>query len=1811
LLLKDLLAIGEFKVAAGMCNALNGRSMLPQDASTDCAESESRLGNTVKAAEYLRRLIDASDKAKAFDASLAAADLFERTSRYAAAFPFLKMALDLADPAKVQVVSDLQHRLFVNRLDSGVQAEAVEIAAKITSSDTSGAGTLFVVKEFLAHDKPALAVNAADLLLSRGVRTTEEMGVLVSCYAKMKLPLKAVEVAASCLNLCADVDTQIAASVLSRNSMAAQAAAFADSNVTRFRNQDMVDFETGRLWLAAGEKEKAFERIYRWALADGPVPSAANGGKLDGSRLDYAAGFLLESGTPELVIRLTETGRANGRHFSDELAFYLVRAFCLKNDWVLAQKAAEDALGKATRQAELGLKLATLFFDFKRNEAAVRMLGFLTAEGGNAPAVKYSRHAYVLLLRAKLISRGALKGDIDAELINALDIAAGDPAIISDISKFVETIQPGVDLAVAVAENVAVVKQDDPSAMKTLAEVYLANGRTMAAADALALYVDASQDREKALTEGLERLLGDRLYNEALWLVGSKAGGRKLPPAVAIRISEACLEVGERSCVATWLETFLSGPVSDDYDYVALAERLASAGFYDLTEKTLGVARRVSGTDGLWREALMRGRLALFRNDKAAAEKAYLVALKEAPSRARILMAIGADYAGIGDINGALNWVGMGVSDRSEQVRGQVFPTWADTMRRLGRASEVTIKPLENVSFQSFAEVKDALDILVDIGRADLAGKLLHTVKLTLPSREKGEFHSKRLDLFCALRDRVGAVAAADAVCNWSAAADGAGCADACSRLIDAGYGVEAMALLKKASDKGLVEATVLLALHSLTVDNIATAEKAALKAAASVSDPISFVRRLWSLYPSVAGRASWVKVLDVLLARPEFSANQALIVESGVSRLTVSGGTDGMDRVRRYAVLEKGNVIQAFKALISAGWFEQARALLAETSPNTLADMKAADLAFVIETFKVRGFGADADAFVSRYLMGGEDSTAARASLASALLGLGDTDGALKLFAAVSASGMTAESRFDYGTALWKKGDRKAAMEQFKSVIAVGGEDSSARTQSDRATSDRRRSENGSSTNLAVLGFLDSENALLEMAEFLDSVEKVTGISGRLLYSRARVEAALPGDAHLLKARNAVFAALKGARYLTLRALGGEHDDVIEYARTEARRGSVADLAVRALEYKGAAYAQLALFSACLAGDQSVVRAAVSKIIPAEVQGNNVMETGDSADVLIVAKLMFECGRWDDAADFAMRYLRSSPLNLETIGVGVSIAVQSFTAAGRKNLVTDEFLAGLTGDEVVRSGIRAIAATTVGDYVSDAAAKDRGARLVRQNVGVTVEAFEAKVRATDSGPGGDAGLAGYAAELQGTLAWPTREADKFSSRLSGAFRFAAASEYLKKQGALNADSVSALLNLFRASVDNGDVSDALQTATRLVEALPDPSRTMAGLIGYASAALRRDVVVDLVSMVIADRSGKFKGSLDSDLISAVIGASWFLHQTGVDGDLGYRFLVASRSWARDGALFCGSLVASFYANNDCSDMTFHKSVSAMFENGSCTSPELKDRLSDFRLFVSGRPADMSRIKTAIPVDEKSRLMIVAARSAIVQGRFDDATGWYTAAAMNSASRAGKVAIVSDMVNYLGDQTGVPAEQRSRMARMGLDAVKSDGDVLDDGRYAPLSVQLLEMTDGVHGAVKFMENEIRLDPSAPGSHNNIAYVLSIRTSDRKRFQSEIELALAFSGADRGSYMDTEAWGLHLYGNKGAGLKLQTGASALWNSSGRSGLAECFNHYGMMLEDAGKLKDAVEMYRRSVVYGESWDWHSILSLRKLRSHGFFK
>ena len=72
------------------------------------------------------------------------------------------------------------------------------------------------------------------------------------------------------------------------------------------------------------------------------------------------------------------------------------------------------------------------------------------------------------------------------------------------------------------------------------------------------------------------------------------------------------------------------------------------------------------------------------------------------------------------------------------------------------------------------------------------------------------------------------------------------------------------------------------------------------------------------------------------------------------------------------------------------------------------------------------------------------------------------------------------------------------------------------------------------------------------------------------------------------------------------------------------------------------------------------------------------------------------------------------------------------------------------------------------------------------------------------------------------------------------------------------------------------------------------------------------------------------------------------------------------------------------------------------------------------------------------------------------------------------------------------------------------------------------------------------------------------------------------------------------------------VEMQRAASAYWNTAAfSSGLPECFNHYGAMLDAIGRDAEAVEMYRRSVMTSDGWDWHGILSARMLNEMGFFK
>lgn len=1784
-LLADLAGAGEFLAVAVTCASLDGKSAIPSAALMTCAGAEARLGSTVTASKYLDKAVSlAGDGADRLDALLSAARLLMDNARYQAAAPFLAAAASLAakiDPARLR---DIRKLRFSNCLDSDDQR-----CARQAASDLVGTDALFVVREYLSRDMPGKALETAKQLLNDGVSSLDELSVLVSTFAALKMTLEAIGAATACLSGCPGADTGTVAGALTRSGLAADAARFAERNRGRFATTGDADFEIAFLWLQAGNEDKALRILVDWAL-----PPAGRGDEaIDyGSRQVRVEKRLLSDGIFKTVAMFGEAVRKGGGRLSSDVGPQMVSA-CLKSANVgAAMAAASELLTAEAGCGPLRFKLATLFLDADEHDSSVSLL-----EPCSSVSVSVSPDpllpARIHLLRARLIVGGHAAGDADVEILAAFKGARGDADLVASIDRLAATAGVGKDVMLVAAEMVAASSPKDPLALIRLARAQIAVRNEPAAVAALDRSIATQSGSDDSISVAVDMLLTAGFLNGAVGLLETGSRVDRIPAALASRIGEACLASGDRVCVSRYLDRFFLGPVSDDVNYFAIADSLIGSGYLQLAQRALDVAGKAYPYDRTGREQWLRGRLALVRGDRAGAERHYRQAIDGAQSRALIIMAVTADYARAGYIAGSMQWLAMGIADESSEVRAQIFPTWVDTLRRLGRVNEITIVPLKDVTISSTEGWGRTIELLAGVGRVDLAIELLGRVKNEVAASSVGPVLVDLVNLHCRARDAAGATAAANSACAWAVSFGGDSCIEAARIISNSGLGGDPVAIINNfgaasiagASAPGLAS----LVMMTLLEGGVGPALEAAGRVSPALLEEGKSAGGMWPLLPTMAGVHRWDEFVSDLAARKEFADGGRIFLDASMAAFGAGDQVRARDLMARYVASPAGNLAQAVVALISDGWFDDAVATMKSAPDRFWKDLDSQHLRLFINAFLGRERPGEAEWVIARFSEVNGGSAAAREMIAGVRYDMGDFAGAVRELAQIPETELTESARVIVGAALWRLDDRAGAMKYYRKVVSLP-----------------LSGESRGSAQYKVMNILDSEaGASAELAEilgvYLDKPEPDAG----LIMASALVDLSVQDKAHLESARARLFSLLRQRRAVSAVRGVGDVDNIREYVINEARRGSAGSLARQAIAVRGAAFAQTALYAACISGDERTFGLALDTMFPAQVLAGGPDERPDSADLLAVAGICLACGRWDDAVDFSLRYLKGQHVESDSMSQAIIIAVKASAAAGRKNPVTGPFIDGLTDDRLLRNSFRTVAAATSGNVRGIFDALEDARNLVTSEQGLVMESIHAWIV---SGQG--EGLADFAFERVNSLSDPLAVYPAAFRVMTSSFRYSDAARFAKKVVEAAPLSIQARADLFAALLNTGDDSGALVVARDLVAERQDPAGTTLGLMASAAQARRPAVVKGLVAGITGDRSGAFTSSLTPDLVDGALRTVQFLDAAEPGSETAKTLMDASWSWARDREHFCASAVMSIPDAFRERDDGYVGNVTRLFSDGRCAAPAMVNRLADIVAALAGGADVTSSFKASWPVGDMVRLIRTASSNAILQGRTDDAISWFKAAGALGMTLSDQLSMLVELTDYLSDRPELPEADVRRIAAYGRDFMLSQ--IPGDNRFVLAGATFVVLAEGAGPFTGMMDAEIRLDPSNEHHRNMVAYSLSVRGKDKARFKKEVSMAVAMGGADRGGYLETEAWGMHVFGKTGKAIDRQRAASAYWSTTDYgTGLPECWNHFGAMLESAGRWTEAAEMYRRSAGNSDGWDWHGILSHRRLRETGYYE
>ncbi len=1784
-IVSGLLETGEFFAVSMTCGALWTRSQLPVETLESCAVADAKLGAVATSTRYLDRLVsEKHDDVSRLDANLLAAGILTDNARFRDASPYFERAAALASGMNSPRAVEIVRSRFVNCLNAGDTACAVRVAGALGPAEY-----MFVAREYLARDLDRQALVPIREMARDGVGSFDELGVSLSAFSALKMPADAAAAALSCLDRCDGADTLMVANALARGGFPADAARFAERNLARFREPAEADFETGFLWLQAGDAAKGAALLERWA-----IPPA---GGVGADAVDYQARQarvekrLLADGRYEIAAGFAKAVQDAGGRLQPDVGVDMISAMLKAGRLDQAAAAAEQLLEGGSACGAMRYRLAAMFFAAEKYDSAVSLAGQCSAAMASTQEDPYLP-ARFSLLRARLVHGGQMPGDLDSEVIAAFTGAAKDGDLLKSIDRFAKSAAVGPDVELVAASAMAAAFPDDMESLGRLADAYVAAGDEPAAVDALEKALGAAPGDDVALSEAVDRLIDGGFLNGAIRILERGTRIDRLTPVMASRVGNVCLEHGDRECVVKFVGRFLDGPVSDEVNYFELVDSLLSSGFLKMAGRALDVAGKAYPWDRTGRGEWLRGRIALMTGDTEGAAKAYRQAVSMSPTPALIILAIAADYARVGNIGGSLAFLEMGIGDESPDVRAQVFPVWIDTLRRLARSSEITLEPLKDVEIASLDDWGRPIDMLAGAGRVDLAIELAGRVRDGVPASEMGTVLVEMTRLSCRARDAAGARSAVAAACAWAVSFGGDTCVAAAAELTNSGlkldsapavsgFGPAALAALSPSSLASYVMMTLLEQGAGAAIG----AAGGSTPSVYSESVPLS---SQWPLLVSMTGSVAWDAFISDLAGRPEFAQNGNVYLDAALAALAVGEKDRASQVVSRYLASQAGNHLGIISVLLADGWFAMADELIFTAPPGFWGQLDESGLRTLAATYVARGDIDKAREVIARYLEAGKSSPAAAQVAASIRAELGDVAGARALLKGVADNLLTPESRLLLGRILWRSDDRIAAMEQFRAVAAGGGPDGGL-----------------SRTQFNLMGLLDSETGgAAQLAELLLLMSDRFGASPDLPMSQAIVNLSVGDAAHDAAARQALFDELRRARTVSaMRPAPEGLPGIREYVIEEARRGTAAELARQLLAVRGAAFAQTALFAACLVGDDPTMKAARERLFPGGILRGGPDERPDPVDELAVAGIYHACGRFDDALEFSLRYVRGRHVDGDGMAEAVKIAVTASAAAGRGNPLPMNVVAGLTDDRLMRSSFASLAAANAGDGPELLAAIDLAMESVPSEGGLVLEWVRGQIVA-----GKGTGFARQAFEMASALPDPVSVYPDIFRIMTASFRYADAVEFARLVRDASPRSVQAVADYYMALLNVGDDDGATRAAMELADQRPEPAGTLIDLATSAARARRPVVVMRLMERFIGDPGAVRAGGLPKLHFDAVLFVARFLSAAGY-GVEAARILNHSVDVASDTELLCTMSVRSLTDGFVDAGDVYPDLVRDLVAGGRCQGGGLAIRLDEILAALRGGSGVVRGFKSEWLPDDLRRIVRAAAFTAILQGRTDDAISWLDGSTIPDAAPTENISLLISATDFLSDRPALPDAGVRRIGRFGLEYVQKHAK--GDYRYSMAVATFMILADGVDAFTAFMDREIALDPSSEHNRNMTAYSLSVRRAGRTRFTREAAMAIALGGEDRGGYMETLAWGSFVFGGGAKAVKLQAAASAYWNTADYStGLPECWNHYGAMLDGVGRRSDAIEAYRRSVVNSDGWNWHGILSDRRLRQVGFY-
>lgn len=1778
-LLGTLLESGEYLAVAVACGKLDDGDALPNNSLTICAAAEARLGSDAEASSYLKRhvAVATTGGVGCESANLEAADILVASTRFVAAQPFLDAAAGCAESSGSDDAIALRRRQFENCLN----VRDAKCAAR--AADELGVGQgVFVVGMYLDRDMAAAAVGPARAMLADGVASLDELGVLAETFLAARQPAQLAAAAQACLKGCPGVDTLAVASVLARVGASGDAAAFAKRNIDRFTVPEEAPFEIAFFLLKASDTDRAMDMFLNWTMSG----DAGATGIVAVQRQERVQKRMIGEGRFDAAVRFTVKVRGAGGRLTPGMAPDVVGAALRIDRKEDAAVFASEGLRDEKECGPLRYRIALQFLDYDEHEESAKLLepcGVGQVSASPDPLLP----ARVHLLRAKLIRKGALKGDLDGEVKAAFDGALGNADLVILIDRFAASAGVGRDAAEVAVRAMAAASPDDPEIQRRLAQSCIENGDERCAMSALEKFISLGQPDGSAVATATDMLLTAGRRSAALSLLDKDRRFERMPPAQAYSVGNECLKAGDPDCVARYIDIFLRGPVSDEVAYFVLADALLQGGFLELAERTVDVAAKAFPNDATGRGPLIKGRIALSRGDRAAADALFERAISSSSLRTLLILSVALEFSRLGELSGALKWFDKGIRDESASTRATLYHSWIDTLRRLGRANEITIDPLNGVAVNDFAEFSDTLSLLADSGRADVALELARRLKSAVPASGLGPVLLSIVQYQCQLHDASGAVEAAEAVCAFNITFSGDTCVRAASMLRASGMDLDVKGLVgrinsgaySQISREGLPGLVLLTLLEYGVEDAFKVIEKANEFGDEAVKTLLDSSRQLRVM----VGNERWQRMVGKLVS-------DGVIQDDWLRALIMTDAAFGAgDKKKGRAAMDaalssmRADRFMVMSLLLSQGEFELADHVFKGATDRQLAGWNASQLVVAYTMYVDRDRPDDAASVLTRYVAVSEDKGLALQTTMAVALSSGDYRIGLRQGKEIPEETMAPMFRGFQARTLWLTGQNEAALAQFRLLAPQTAAEIDKPWASD------------------VIRFLAARaSSSDELADILDSVaSNVTVMPSWLAFTLASVDAARDGSAHQLRGRNRVFGILEGMRSVSAISDSEGRPGISEWVQAEALNGRAGSLAAEALQRRGAAFAQTALYAACLDGDDTTMRQAMARMcLPSAGKADCVPASG--ADLLSIAGILHSCGKWKEAADHAMRFLAVERSKVDDMSVAARIAVQARAMSGGQNPLKNEIVDSLTDDRVVRASLRMAVAEASGQTDLAIRAWDEMFILNQTSSRIALEAIQKRL---DSGA---PDVAGKAAAIVKGLPFASEIYDDVFRLFMGAFRFDQAGEFLDLVKDAYRQPFQLDINRFKVQCESGDTAGAIATARALAGKAGDPTHMMTGLLESAARCGRLVVVLELSKDLVRDGAAL---RLVPDETEISMYPLWFLDSVLPGAALARDLLDTFYAAASDKELFCSKMTDGLVKGYIDADNSHSANISRLFKDGRCGG-RVSLRFDDFRRAISGPFFGLNSMASKPSTSEMTEMVRAATLTALLDGRVDDAIGWLDGARELGLIPVDIVSVALEAGSLLLDRPAPPAPDVSRFARFAIGLI--DDALRDDDAYLLARAQMLAAVGDFEEFSTVMQSRIDLEPTNPHYRNTVAYSLSVNRYARPTFDRDIKAAIALAGTSRPGYLETRAWGLHVYGDRKKALAAQKEASMLWSLSAMSaGLPECWNHLAVMYETAGQRTDAIEAYRRSFQSSTGWDWHSIMSARRLKQLGFFK